>query len=190
MPARDMQPSVTSLIRRLRSGDSSALHELMPVVYGELHNVALAYLRQERHNHTLQPTALVNEVYLRLIGGRHPDYADRTHFLGVAASLMRQILVDHARSRNAVKRGGPGLIVPMDDNVGVVAAPRETTVIALHEALDALAQTDPEKARIVELRFFGGMTAEEISVFLDESVHRVRREMRVALAWLHREVSR
>jgi RNA polymerase sigma-70 factor, ECF subfamily len=184
-----MQPSVTSLIARLRGGDRTALDQLMPMVYTELHSVAAGYLNGERRSHTLQATALVHETYLRLLRADHPDYKDRAHFFGVAASVMRQILVDHARSRHAVKRGGPALTLVIDEGLDA-GTPRESTVVALDDALRSLAKVDEDKARLVELRFFGGMTAEEIAEFLSESVHRVRRQMRLALAWLHREVSR
>jgi len=184
-----MQPSVTSLIARLRKGDRGALNELVPMVYSELHKVAVAYLNGEARSHTIQPTALVHEAYLRMLHAEHPDYKDRGHFFGVAASVMRQILVDHARSRNAAKRGGQALTLSIDENLDA-AAPRDSTVVALDDALHALARIDENKARLVELRFFGGMTADEIAEFLPDSVHRVRHEMRLALAWLHREVCR
>jgi RNA polymerase sigma factor (TIGR02999 family) len=184
----EMPPSVTSLIARLRSGDRAALDQLMPMVYTELHKVAAGYLNGEARSHTLQPTALLHEAYLRMLRVDHPDYKDRAHFFGVAASVMRQILVDHARSRNAAKRGGQVLTVSINENLDA-GAPRESTVVALDDALISLAKIDENKARLVELRFFGGMTAEEIAEFLPDSVHRVRHEMRLALAWLHREVS-
>jgi RNA polymerase sigma-70 factor, ECF subfamily len=184
-----MQASVTGLIARLRSGDRAALDQLIPLVYTELHKIAAGYLSDEGRPHTLQATALVHEAYLRLLGANHPDYSSRAHFFGVAASLMRQILVDHARSRQAAKRGGPGLTLVLDENLDA-GAPRESTVVALDDALQSLALVDENKVRLIELRFFGGMTAEEIAEFLPDSVHRVRHEMRLALAWLHREVSR
>ena len=183
-----MQASVTKLLVRLRDGDRTAIDQLIPLVYTELHNIAAGYLKDEARAHTLQATALVHEAYLRLLGADHPDYTGRAHFFGVAARLMRQILVDHARSRQAAKRGGGSLTLFIDDGFDVGTA-RETTLVALDDALSALAQTDETKARLVELRFFGGMTAEEIAEFLPDSVHRVRREMRLALAWLYREVA-
>ena len=183
-----MQASVTSLIARLRDGDRSALDLLMPMVYSELHKIAAGYLKDEARPHTLQATALVHEAYIRMLGAEHPDYTSRAHFFGVAANLMRQILVDHARARQAAKRGGGALTLAIDESLDGAPA-RQSTVVALDDALNALARTDENKARLVELRFFGGMTAEEIAEFLPDSVHRVRREMRLALAWLHREVT-
>ena len=184
-----MDATVTSLLARLRDGDRKALDQLMPLVYSELHKIAVAYVSEERRPQTLQPTALVHEAYLKLLGANHHDYRNRSHFYGVAAGLMRQILVDHARARQASKRGGPALTLAIDEKFDA-AASRETTVIALDDALRSLAVVDENKARLVELRFFGGMTAEEIAEFLPDSVHRVRHQMRLALAWLHREVSR
>jgi len=184
-----MHASVTSLIARLQGGDRTALDQLMPMVYTELHKIAAGYLSDERRSHTLQPTALVHEAYLRLLGANHPGYKSRAHFFGVAASVMRQVLVDHARSRHAAKRGGVALTLVIDEKLDA-GSPRQSTVVALDDALRSLALVDQNKARLVELRFFGGMTAEEIAEFLPDSVHRVRHEMRLALAWLHREVSR
>jgi RNA polymerase sigma-70 factor, ECF subfamily len=186
---KTMAGPVTSLIARLQTGDRTALDQLMPLVYRELHKIAEGYLGDERPSHTLQPTALVNEAYMRLVGVRHPNYQSRAHFYGVAAGIMRQILVDHTRSRHAAKRGGYAVTLAIDDKLDA-ASPREPTVIALDDALISLAAVDASKARLVELRFFGGMTAEEIAEFLSDSVHRVRHEMRLALAWLHREIAR
>ena len=136
----------------------------------------------------LQPTALVNEVYMRLVGKDHPDYADRAHFLGVAAYLMRQILTEHARRRNAAKRGGAITVVSLDDSLDF-SLERAFTVIAVDDALTDLAAVDAEQARLVELRFYGGMTAEEIAMLTGISVHRVRHVLRVAMAWLHHEIN-
>jgi RNA polymerase sigma factor (TIGR02999 family) len=136
----------------------------------------------------LQPTALVNEAYLRLVEVERPDYRDRTHFYGVVASIMRQVLVDHARARGAAKRGGDVVTIALNEALDAAAA-SPSPVIAIDEALHALAVIDEDKARFVELRFFGGLSAEEIAEFQSISVHRVRHEMRLALAWLHREVT-
>jgi RNA polymerase sigma factor (TIGR02999 family) len=179
---------VTALLARAREGDRSALDELVPVVYAELHRIASGYLRQEKPNHTLQPTALVNEVYLRLIGKDHPDYLDRTHFLGVAAYLMRQVLTEHARRRNAAKRGGGLATIALNEALDF-SPERASTVVALDDALTSLAALDAEQARFVEYRFYGGMTAEEISTLTGVSAHSVRHRLRIAMAWLHREVN-
>lgn len=183
-----MSASVTVLLERLRQGDRTALDPLVAIVYPELHRIAAAYLREERPSHVLQPTALVHEAYLRLAEGERHDYKDRRHFFGVAASIMRQVLVDHARARGAAKRGGNVVTLALDQTVDSLPA-NPLTVIALDDALRALAAVDESKARVVELRFFGGLTAEEIAEFESISIHRVRNEMRLALAWLHREVT-
>ena len=183
-----MNGTVASLLGRAKSGDKAALNELVPLVYAELHRIAAGYLRHEKPNHTLQPTALVNEVYLRLIGKNHPDYLDRTHFLGVAAYLMRQILTEHARRRQTAKRGGPLTVLSLNESLDF-SPERAATVVAVDDALNALATIDAEQAHMVELRFYGGMTAEEIATLTGNSVHRVRHRLRIALAWLHREVN-
>ncbi len=182
-----MGADVANLLSRVKAGDQAALNELVPLVYEELHRIAARYLRKERPDHTLQPTALVNEGYLRMVGANQPDYLDRTHFLGVAAYLMRQILTEHARRRRAVKRGGPMTLLALNESLDF-SAERASTVVAVDDALTALAGIDSEQARMVELRFYSGMTAEEIGALTGNSVHRVRRRLRIALAWLHREV--
>lgn len=183
-----MADSVTSLLARLREGDRSALNPLVAIVYPELHRIAVGYLREERPSHVVQPTVLVHEAYLRLVRAGPGDYQNRAHFFGVAASLMRQILVDHARSRSAAKRGGANLTLALDESMDSAPA-KPPAIIAIDDALRSLASTDETKARLVELRFFGGLTAEEISEYQSMSVHRVRHEIRLALAWLHREVT-
>lgn len=183
-----MAGSVTSLIGRWRDGDRSAFEELIPIVYAELHRIATGYMRMESPRHTLQPTALVHEVYLRLAGSEPQNYRDRAHFMGVAAHLMRRILVDHARSRGAAKRGGGQVQLAINEEIDF-SEERASAVIALDDALGALSKTDEPKAQLVELRFFGGMNAEEIAAFQSRPVHRVRNELRLALAWLHREVA-
>ncbi len=188
-----MAVDIAVLLGRAKVGDQEALNELVPLVYDELHRLASRYLRAERPDHTLQPTALVNEVYMRLVGKNHPDYMDRTHFLGVAAYLMRQILTEHARRRQAAKRGGPLTFVAWNDSLNGVpldfSTERASIVVAVDDALTALAAIDAEQARMVELRFYSGMTAEEIGALTGTSVHRVRHHLRIALAWLHREVN-
>jgi RNA polymerase sigma factor (TIGR02999 family) len=178
--------SITQLLSRAGGGDRDAFNNLVPLVYDELHSIAEAYLRRELGNRTLQPTALINEAYLRLAHSGCSAYENRAHFFGVAARVMRQILVDHARSRKAGKRGD-GLKVPL--HPGLDFAPeRDRIVIALDDALNLLAGEDERKAALVEMRFFAGMSANEIAECTGTPVHTVRRELRMAQAWLRREI--
>jgi len=158
----------------------------MPLVYNELHRLASSYMRRERRNHTLQPTALLNEAYLRLLGQNRTDWRSRAQFFGVAAQFMRRILVDHARARVSAKRLG-GAAEPLDE--ATVAAPsRPPELLALDEALERLARVDPRKARVVELRYFGGLTVEETADVLEVSAITVMRDWSFAKAWLQREL--
>ena len=178
--------SVTQLLYECSLGNKTALDALTPIVYNELRKIAASQLRRERSDHTLSPTALIHEAYLRLIEQDQPQWQSRSHFCGVAGYLMRQILVQHARARNAAKRGG-GLKVTL--NEALAQSPDAGfEVIALNDALEALAKLDERKARIVELRYFGGLSVEEIAQALDISVATVGREMRYAQAWLAREL--
>jgi RNA polymerase sigma factor (TIGR02999 family) len=181
--------SITLILQEFAAGDQSALERLIPLVYTELHRLADSYLRRERAGHTLQPTALVHEAYLRLIEQGQPDYRSRAHFLGIAARLMRQILTDHARSRNAEKRGAGqsnfSLIEVLDTPIE-----KPTALIAVDDALMALEHLDQRKAKLVEMRFFGGLTAEDSAQVLGLPVEKVRAELRVAQAWLQRELDR
>jgi len=181
-------PEVTLLLKRLGSGDKSALHEIIPLVYQELRLIARGYLSRESPGHTLQPTALVHEAYLRMVRQSHPDYVGRAHFYGVSARIMRQILVDHARRRQAKKRGSDADI-PLAEDTLQFAANAPVSVVALDEALDRLSAIDDRKSNLVEMRFFAGMTAEEISECASISVPTVRRELRIAQAWLRKELS-
>ena len=179
-------PSITQLLSRAGDGDCGAFNNVVPLVYDELHRIAEAYLRRETGNRTLQPTALINEAYLRLAHNGCSAYENRAHFFGVAARVMRQILVDHARSRKAGKRGD-GLKVPL--HPGLDFAPeRDRIVIALDDALNLLAVEDERKASLVEMRFFAGMSANEIAECTSTPVHTIRRELRMAQAWLRREI--
>ncbi len=180
--------SITALLQDLKSGQKYALDALMPLVYAELRRMADGYLRRERESHTLQPTALVHEAYLRLIGQHQPDYQSRAHFCGVAAQLMRQILVDHARRRNSAKRGGGAPLLPIQDDLDY-AESKSGDLVALDDALSALAREDEQKARLVELRYFGGLTAEESSEVTGLPASAIYRELRVAQAWLQREMA-
>jgi RNA polymerase sigma factor (TIGR02999 family) len=180
--------SVTALLGEWSRGNDSALNQLLPLVYAELRRMAGRQLRGERANHTLQPTALVHEVYLRLVDQRHVDLHDRAHFLGVAARMMRRILVDHARRRGAGKRG-EGVPCVSIDEAKEVAAPRDMPVLALDRALDRLEKIDPDLGRIVELRAFGGLTIDEAAHVLKISPSTAKRDWRTAKAWLNRELS-
>jgi RNA polymerase sigma factor (TIGR02999 family) len=179
--------SVTALLTDWSRGDRSALEQLLPLVYAELRRIAARQLRGERANHTLQPTALVHEVYLRLVDQRDVDWQNRAHFLGVASRVMRRILVDHARRHGARKRGDGIQCVSIEDAAELVAAP-DVPVLALDLALDRLEKMDPELARIVELRAFGGLTIEETAHVLKVSPSTAKREWRTAKAWLNREL--
>lgn len=181
------RPDVTALLWEWGRGNSNALNELLPPVYAELRQIAARQLHAERPGHTLQPTALVHEVYLRLIDQRHVDWRDRAHFFGVAAAVMRRILVDHARRHRADKRGGGLPSVPIDQAAGAIG-PDAIPVLALHHALDRLAELDPDLARIVELRAFGGLTIDEAACVLKVSPTTAKREWRTAKAWLTREL--
>jgi RNA polymerase sigma-70 factor (ECF subfamily) len=180
---------VTQLLERWSQGDEEALGQLMPLVYDELHRLAGAYLRRERREHTLQPTALINETYLKLIGQRHPNWKNRAQFFGVAAHLMRRILVDHARRHHASKRGGDRLNVSLR-NVGAFGNQPDADLLTLHDALEQLAKIDPEQSRLVELRFFGGLTIEETAEVMEVSHATVEREWKIARAWLKRELTK
>jgi len=176
------------LLREWKAGDASALDKLTPLIYNELHRLANSYLRRERPDHTLQPTALVNEAYLRLVDQRTPDWQNRAHFFGVAAQLMRQVLVDYARSHRSEKRGAGLKMLPLDEAL-TFTAEKADELLLLDEALDKLSKVDPRKSRAVELRFFGGLSIDEISDVLNISVATVGRELRMAEAWLYRETA-
>lgn len=180
---------ITQLLERWSQGDGEALDQLMPLVYDELHRLAGAYLRRERREHTLQPTALVNEAYLKLVGQRSIQWQNRAQFFGVAAQLMRRILVDHARANYADKRGGDRVNVSLK-NVGAFGTQPTTDVLALHDVLNRLAEIDPDQSRIVELRFFGGLTIEEAAEVMHVSHSTVEREWKIAKAWLKRELTK
>jgi len=177
---------VTALLREWRAGDAAALDRLMPLVYDELRAQARRLLRAERGPVTLQATGVVHEAYLRLVGGQPAAWEDRAHFFGVASRLMRQVLVDHARARLALKRGGGATLVELAE-VPAPEAPR-VDVLALHAALDRLAALDAAQERIVELRYFGGLTVEETALVLSVSPATVKRDWASARAWLLREL--
>jgi RNA polymerase sigma factor (TIGR02999 family) len=183
-PAPERTTAVTDWLLELGRGDKAGLDQMLPVLYDELHRLAEAYLRREDPGHTLQPTALVHEAYLRLIDQRRVDWRNRAQFLGVAAGIMRRILVDHARGRAARKRGGGAEAV----SLSLVEAPSgrpEVELIALEQALEQLTARDPRKAQVVELKFFGGLSAREIAEVMGISDATVEREWAFARAWLY-----
>jgi RNA polymerase sigma-70 factor, ECF subfamily len=177
----------TGLLRAWSEGDQAALNELVPLVERELHQLARAYMGRERHDHTLQATALVNEVFLRLARGTAQEWKNRGHFVGIAARLMRQVLVDHARARGYQKRGGNAQRVPLEQAMPRSPEP-ELDVLAVDRALEALAKIDARKSQVVELRFFGGLSVEETAEALGISVETVKRDWRFAKLWLSREL--
>lgn len=183
---------VTRLLQRAREGDRGALDELMPLVYGELRRIARSFMRRQQPGHTLQPTALVNEAFIKLFQGVEPHVADRAHFLALMSRVMRQVLVDHARAHGAAKRGGHEARVPWDTNIDVPAGRgnEQVKLLDLHRALEALARENASLAEVVEMHYFGGMTAEEAAVATARSVHVVRHDLRLARAWLRRELAR
>ena len=178
---------VTRLLRAWRQGDRGALESLIPLVYADLHRMAERRLRDERPGHTLQPTAIVNEAYLRLVGAEGQDWENRAHFFAAAARSMRRILVDHARTRQAKKRGGGGTRYLLDTTIMV--EPRAVDLIAVDDALEKLAALDPEQGRVVELRFFAGLTEDETAGALGVSPATVHRKWLSAKAYLHRELA-
>jgi RNA polymerase sigma-70 factor (ECF subfamily) len=178
---------ITLLFQDLANGDKGALDRLVPLFYSELRKIAEGFLRHERPGHTLQPTALVNELYLRIIGQQQPSYHNRSHFMAVASNVMRQILVDHARTRGAAKRGGPQPKATLDEAMNQGTS-RPWELVAVDDALRDLERLDPHQARLVELRFFGGFTAEESAEALHLPLVSVRRELRLAQAWLQCEL--
>jgi RNA polymerase sigma-70 factor (ECF subfamily) len=179
--------NLTGLLIEWRQGDKAALDKLTPLVYDEMRRLAHRYVRRERDGHTLQTTALVNEVYLRLAGQQNVEWQDRAHFFGVIAQVMRHILIDHARARHYAKRGGTAEHVPLED-ADLMSAQRAAELVALDEALDELARLDRRKSRVVELRYFGGLSLEETAEVLEISVMTVRRDWRAAKAWLFRRM--
>lgn len=186
------QPSpheVSQLLRAWSSGDEAALQKLIPLVYEELHRIARRYMGRERKGHTLQTSALVNEAYLRLVDWKNVDWQGRAHFFAASAQVMRRILVDFARNRRYLKRGGGALQVSLAEADGI-SSERGTDLVALDDALNSLTALDQRKSRVVELRFFGGMSVEETAEVLKVSVETVMRDWKLAKVWLLRELER
>ena len=189
--SRNDSPSsgVTQLLDAMRQGDQAAFEQLLPLVYDELHRIAGRHMARQHHNHTLQTTGLIHEVYLRLVNQEEKRWENRAHFYAVAATVMRHILVDHARARQRDKRGGDALKVSLDE-AAAKADERALEITALDEALKTLATFDQQQSCIVELRFFGGLTMEEIAEAMGTSLSTVEREWRAARAWLGRQLSK
>ncbi|MEP6706414.1 MAG: sigma-70 family RNA polymerase sigma factor [Pyrinomonadaceae bacterium] len=185
-----MQPpeGISQLLVKWSDGDEAALEDLMPLVYNELRRLANSYLRRERPGHTLQPTALVNEAYLKLVDQKNTRWQNRAQFYGIAAQLMRRILVDHARLRHAEKRGGAEQQRLSITSAGDLAIKPDLDVLALHEALEELATIDPQQSRIVELKFFGGLSIEETAEVMKLGHATVERDWKMARAWLRRKL--
>ncbi len=180
---------VTTLLMEWNNGQAEALEQLMPLVYNELRQIAKRYLRKERADHTLQTTALVHEAYIRLIDQKQANWQNRAQFFGVAAQMMRRILVDHARGHAADKRGGGAAKLSLDEAIEI-ADQKEVDLIALDDALTHLAELDEQQSRVVELRFFGGLTVEETAEVMKLSPATIKREWSMAKAWLHRELTK
>jgi len=184
-----LSKGVTELLVDWRDGDQAALDKLIPLVYDELHRLASRQLRRERSDHTLQTTALVHEAYLRLVDQRNANWQNRAQFFGVAAQLMRRILVDYARTHKASKRGGSYRRISLDEGA-ILTEERNTDLAELDEALDRLGRLDPQQSRVVELRIFGGLTVEEAAEVMGISSRTVKREWSMARAWLHQQFKR
>ncbi len=179
---------VTLLLRAMKNGDQSAAEKLLPLVYKELHRLAKSYMRRERPDHTLQPTALIHEAYLRLAHD-NVDWQSHQHFIGVAANVMRRVLVDYARAHNAEMRGGGLERVELEEGLAI-SKERSGEVIALHDALNSLEALNPRRAKVVELRYFGGLSVEEIAAVLEMSPRSVKRDWALARPWLFKEIQK
>ena len=182
-------PNVTELLRNWSDGDKQAQETLFQVIYNDLHRQAARYLRNEQPGLSLQTTDLIHEAYLRLISQQHVEWQNRLHFFAIAAKVMRRILVDHVRGRQAAKRGGTDIRLPLEDAMAVLPG-QDLDFVALDEVLTRLAEIDPQQSQIVELRFFSGLSVEETAKVLDVSERTVKRDWNVAKAWLRRELSR
>ncbi len=183
-------PDVTQLLVNWSKGDQSALEELMPLVYGELRRLAGSYLRRERSNHTLQSTALVHEAFMRLVNQHDVQWRNRAHFYAIAAQMIRRILVDYARSQHAEKRGSGAIKLELDEAMAVAQTGTDIDLLGLNDALDALAELDERQSRIVELRFFAGLSIEETAEVMHLSPASIKREWQTARAWLFRRMTR
>ena len=181
---------ITQMLIELTDGNTEVVNQILTRIYDELRKLASSYLRRERADHTLQPTALVHEAYMKLIDQKKVHWQNRAHFFGIAAQVMRRILLDHARKHNADKRGGEAEKLPIEEEILVVSHEKSAELIALDEALETLAQMDPQKAKIVELRYFGGLSIEETAEVMGVSVPTINRQWRMAKAWLYGQIAR
>lgn len=188
MTHKPQQHEITQLLAEWSDGNQSALDELYPLVYEELHRLARRYMSRERKGHTLQTTALINEAYVRLVDQRNVHWANRSHFFAISAQIMRRILIDHARRHAYAKRGGGAQQVSLEE-VAIVANEKSAEIIRLDEALTTLAKMDPRRCHVVELRYFGGLSNEEIAGVLKVSENTVTRDWNLARAWLHQQLT-
>lgn len=188
MTHKPQQHEITQLLAEWSDGNQSALDELYPLVYEELHRLARRYMSRERKGHTLQTTALINEAYVRLVDQRNVHWANRSHFFAISAQIMRRILIDHARRHAYAKRGGGAQQVSLEE-VAIVATEKSAEIIRLDEALEILAKMDPRRCNVVELRYFGGLSNEEIAGVLKVSENTVTRDWNLARAWLHQQLT-
>lgn len=182
------KPEITRLLIDWRNGEAAAFEQLVPIVYDELRRLARAFMRRQNPGHTLQTTALVNEAYIRLVDSDKVNWQSRTHFFAISAQLMRRILVDAARRRQSQKRGGDRVQITLDERIDIPLE-NETDMVALDEALKRLAEFSPRQCRIVELRYFGGLTEEQVAEVMEISARTVRRDWSLARAWLYRELT-
>lgn len=181
---------ITQMLLELTDGNRDVVDQILPHIYDELRRLAGTYLRRERSDHTLQPTALVHEAYMKLIDQNRVKWQNRAHFFGIAAQVMRRILMDHARKHTAEKRGGDAELLPIEDEILVVSHNRSSDLVALDDALLELAKMDPDKAKIVELRYFGGLSIEETAEVMGLSVPTINRHWKFAKTWLYTELTR
>lgn len=180
---------ITQMLIELTDGNQEVVNRILPHIYDELRRLAGSYLRRERSDHTLQPTALVHEAYMKLIDQRQVKWQNRAHFFGIAAQVMRRILMDHARKHIAEKRGGDAEKLPLEEEILIVSHERSAELVALDDALHGLAEMDEQKARIVELRYFGGLSIEETAEVMGVSVPTINRQWRTAKAWLYSQIT-
>jgi RNA polymerase sigma-70 factor, ECF subfamily len=185
---KPQQHEITQLLAEWSDGNQSALDELYPLVYEELHKLARRYMSREKKGHTLQTTALINEAYVRLVDQRNVHWANRSHFFAISAQIMRRILIDHARRHAYAKRGGGAQQVSLEE-VAIVATEKSAEILRLDEALTTLAKMDPRRSHVVELRYFGGLSNEEIAGVLNVSENTVTRDWNLARAWLHQQLT-